>query len=160
MKFATAYQEVLLDNVNEIIKQNFIFQAQLKLLQNVIAEKNGELEKYGHVVANMQEEREQLSKKLLEDTSKKTENRLQMALNESMKDAAKMKDLIETTRNALIAESKANNSNRILIEELEKLVPKTKLKKIKEEIGILDGPTETAKVPEAIIEKTTDTNTF
>jgi hypothetical protein len=34
VEFSNAYQEILLDNIVSIIKQNFIFQTQLKLTEN------------------------------------------------------------------------------------------------------------------------------
>ena len=34
VEFTNAYQEVLLDNLVSIIKQNFVFQTQLKLAEN------------------------------------------------------------------------------------------------------------------------------
>jgi hypothetical protein len=33
VEFSNAYQEILLDNLTSIIKQNFIFQTQIKLLE-------------------------------------------------------------------------------------------------------------------------------
>ncbi len=34
VEFSNAYQEILLDNLVAIIKQNFVFQTQLKLAEN------------------------------------------------------------------------------------------------------------------------------
>ena len=50
VEFSNAYQEILLENLMTIIKQNFVFQTQLKMTENVGNQK-AELEtKYNEVV--------------------------------------------------------------------------------------------------------------
>lgn len=43
VEFANIYQEILLENLVSIIKQNFVFQTQLKLAEN-LGQRNAELE--------------------------------------------------------------------------------------------------------------------
>ena len=40
VEFSNAYQEILLDNLMSIIKQNFVFQTQLKMTEDVGKQKN------------------------------------------------------------------------------------------------------------------------
>ena len=58
VEFSNAYQEILLDNLVAIIKQNFIFQTQIKLSENSSKEKeelqiklNDLIEKYNSAKA-------------------------------------------------------------------------------------------------------------
>ena len=40
-KFLSTYNEVILDNFNAVLKQNFMFQTQIKILEEQIKEKSG-----------------------------------------------------------------------------------------------------------------------
>jgi chromosome segregation ATPase len=72
-EFNKAYQEILLENATAIIKQNFLFQTQLKLSENLVHEKN-ELEK---IVASLKNELATIG------NLRSEVDRLQYALNDS-----------------------------------------------------------------------------
>jgi chromosome segregation ATPase len=117
VEFSNAYQEILLDNLVSIIKQNFVFQTQIKLTENVVHEKQ-ELQKNYDKLLN--EKNSQTS------SSSEEKNRIQMALNEVMKknsvltnENEKLKSEIETLKQHII--------------KLEENIPVTKLKKINTE---------------------------
>jgi chromosome segregation ATPase len=117
VEFSNAYQEILLDNLVSIIKQNFVFQTQIKLTENVVYEKQ-ELQKNYDKLLN--EKNSQTS------SSSEEKNRIQMALNEVMKknsvltgENEKLKTEIETLKQHII--------------KLEENIPVTKLKKINTE---------------------------
>ena len=126
VEFSNTYQEILFDNLISIIKQNFIFQTQLK-----IAEESGK------VTAEIQTKYNELlqAHEILKDLKMKVDNnasahedkrRLQGALNDAMKqNTALEKELKE--KNMEIASLKEYT------EKLENIATPSKLKKIKPE---------------------------
>ena len=117
VEFSNAYQEILLDNLVSIIKQNFVFQTQIKLTENIVHEKQ-ELQKSYDRLLN--------EKNTQTSSSSDEKNRIQQALNEVMKknslltnENVKLKTEIETLKQH--------------VAKLEENIPVTKLKKINTE---------------------------
>jgi hypothetical protein len=141
VEFSNAYQEILLDNLVAIIKQNFIFQTQLKITENSGKEK-GELEtkvsdllKEIELLKIQSQETQNYKMRAEQNTSAHEEkSRIQTALNDTMKQlAATKKQLEEKEEKIKIFETK--NSDKILelkdyIKILEENVPQSKMKKI------------------------------
>jgi chromosome segregation ATPase len=127
-----AYVEVLLVNFMEVVKQNVMFQAQLEVNKKNTDELN-----------DVRRQLEDLSKRNVElqhhletpqiNPLKEEKNRLQSALNEMMRENKSLKDSNSTLTTSLV------DLNRY-VEEMEKVVPVSKLKKLK--------TVESNKVPE------------
>ena len=103
MEFSNAYQEILLDNLVSIIKQNFIFQTQLKL-----AEESGKLKaeietKYNDLLKAHESLKDIKAKVDINASAHEEKSRLQGALNDIMKKNAQIKkDLEEKEMEILI----------------------------------------------------------
>jgi len=142
-EFSNAYQEILLDNLMSIIKQNFIFQTQLKLIEDVGNQKNELQAKYNELIASVDSMRTQLddaerlkSIAKTNDSAHQEKQRIQAALNDEMKKSVRLiKDLED--KNTEITKLKE------YITKLEEIAPASKLKKINPEKAI-----ETPKVEE------------
>jgi len=142
-EFSNAYQEILLDNLISIIKQNFIFQTQLKLIEDVGKQKNELEAKYNELIASVDSMRTQLDEAerlksiaKTNDSAHQEKQRIQAALNDEMKKSVRLiKDLEE--KNTEIIKLKE------YITKLEEIAPASKLKKINPEKAI-----ETPKVEE------------
>jgi exonuclease VII large subunit len=128
--FSNTYQEVLFDNLMVIIKQNFMFQTQLKMAENV-GNKNAELQAQ---VQKIIEENISLSEKAKEADSYKSrvetnvsaheeKNRIQIALNAEMKKTATLQKELDNLKEEL-------NTLKSYAKNLEEIAPATKLKKI------------------------------
>ena len=133
-----AYVEVLLTNFMEVVKQNLLFQAQLEVgKKNVneindvrrqledVSKRNVELQ---HHLENSSKENSDF-KRIISETPqinplKEEKNRLQSGLNELMKENKTLKDSNSNMDATLVELNK-------YVEELEKLVPISKLKKFK-----------------------------
>lgn len=142
--FANAYQEILLDNLVAVIKQNFIFQTQIKLnesvtrdkvqLENELKELKNNIDSYG----NISKELENYKQKAEQNSSAHDEkNRIQVALNEEMiKNVELVKKFEEKNKQF---EKELNEKNTKIqelqksIDELKSLVAPTKLKKVSKE---------------------------
>ena len=106
VEFSNAYQEVLLENLDAILKQNLLFQARLKLLEreaNVRAEMQAKID---DLTVNNQKLTEQLDstqhyKTQAEnnDAIVQEKTRIQSALNDSMRELAGVKADLEARRN-------------------------------------------------------------
>ena len=106
VEFSNAYQEVLLENLDVILKQNFVMQARLKLLEkeaNLRAEMQAKID---DLTVNIQQLTEQLSS--TEHYKTQAENndaivqektRIQSALNDTMRELAGVKADLEARRN-------------------------------------------------------------
>jgi prefoldin subunit 5 len=142
VKLQNAYVEVLLDNFLSVVKQNIMFQAQLKTLNDSSEELNrtkAALEevskKYQDCEKKFTESGNLINALRVDNTNKesqivntanlqKEKDRLQAATNDYMKQVSALKE-----ENSSILD-KLNKQNKY-IEDLESLVPITKLKKIK-----------------------------
>jgi succinate dehydrogenase/fumarate reductase flavoprotein subunit len=117
VEFSNAYQEILLDNLVSIIKQNFIFQTQIKLTENLANEKQELQKKYDSLV----------NERNVQNFSNSDEkNRIQQALNESMKKTSNL-----AKENEVLKEEVENLKKHVA--KLEENIPITKLKKINNE---------------------------
>jgi predicted RNase H-like nuclease (RuvC/YqgF family) len=130
VEFSNAYQEILLDNLVSIIKQNFIFQTQLKLAENAGKGKAELQNSYDILNGEYTSLREQLSqieglKMRIEsnDSAHEEKSRIQMALNDELKKSADLKRTLEE-RDGEISSLKEQ------ILKLESLVPPPKTKKV------------------------------
>ena len=137
VEFANLYQEILLDNLMAVIKQNFVFQTQLKITENTgkeLEEVKSKLNEFQKEYNSIKDLAEQAGtyKQIADQTSSlhDEKNRIQEALNSSL---GKIKELT-----AEITEWKTKNHEQNLemqklktyISDLESNVPVTKLKKI------------------------------
>jgi len=106
VEFSNVYQEVLLENLDAILKQNLLFQARLKLLEreaNVRAEMQAKID---DLTVNNQKLTEQLDstqhyKTQAEnnDAIVQEKTRIQSALNDTMRELAGVKADLEARRN-------------------------------------------------------------
>ena len=117
VEFSNAYQEILLDNLVSIIKQNFVFQTQIKLTENIVHEKQ-ELQRSYDKLLN--------EKTTQTSTSSEEKNRIQQALNEVMKKNSSL-----TKENLFLRNDVESLKQHIA--KLEENVPASKLKKINTE---------------------------
>ena len=104
--FTNIYQEILLYNLVAIIKQNFVFQTQIKLSENA-GQRNGELEKQ---IQQLQDDANQLRNQLQGDTNQleiyknraeqnssahEEKSRIQVALNDELQRSSSYKQEID-----------------------------------------------------------------
>jgi ribosomal 30S subunit maturation factor RimM len=123
VEFSNAYQEVLLENLDVILKQNFMMQARLKLLEkeaNVRAEMQAKIDE---ITVKHQEALQQIGQTQHYKTQAESneaivqeKTRIQSALNDAMRE-------LGTTKNVLEAKEKEVEEMKSKISELEKLVP-------------------------------------
>jgi len=123
VEFSNAYQEVLLENLDVILKQNFMMQARLKLLEkevNVRAEMQAKIDE---LTVKHQEALEQIGQSQhykvqaeSNDAIVQEKTRIQSALNDAMRE-------LGNTKSALEAREKEIEEMKSKISELEKLVP-------------------------------------
>lgn len=123
VEFSNAYQEVLLENLDVILKQNFMMQTRLKLLEkeaNVRAEMQAKIDE---LTVKHQEALEQIGQSQhykvqaeSNDAIVQEKTRIQSALNDAMRE-------LGTTKSALEARQKEVEEMNSRIIELEKLVP-------------------------------------
>jgi len=158
-KFLSVYNEVILDNFNAVLKQNFLFQTQLKFAEEQ-ATKVSELEKkLTDLTASridsetLQKEIEDLksqvnSKNAIIQSSVNSDNdkaRLQTAVNNQMKEISALKTSIETLQ-------KEQEDKQNYIAQLEEMLPNSKKKKLG--IAIVEEPTTPeVKKEEPVLEK-------
>ena len=123
VEFSNAYQEVLLENLDAILKQNFMFQARLKLLEKEANIKTELQAKLDDVTAKYQEALEQVGaaeqykvQASSNDAIVQEKSRIQSALNDTMRE-------LGTTKGALEGSQVEIKELKSRIAELEKLVP-------------------------------------
>lgn len=142
VKLQNAYVEVVLDNFLSVVKQNILFQAQLKVLndsseelvntkkalEELIAKYNDcqiEATKLSNLNNALQVDNSNKESKIISTESlQKEKDRLQVAANDYMRQVSALKEENKSILDAL------NKQNKY-IESLETLVPITKLKKLK-----------------------------
>ena len=113
VEFSNAYQEILLDNFNSVIKQNMLFQTQLKMAEE--AQKNNKSEEKINLLNgefnNLQKQYEDALKKISElevrasvgQSLHDEKTRIQAALNEEMKKNSVHREEIQQ-KNVIIEE--------------------------------------------------------
>lgn len=123
VEFSNAYQEILLDNLMAIIKQNFVFQTQLKISEKNNSNNQDLQKKLEELVVVNQQLNSQLSelenyknKVHQNESAHEEKSRIQTALNEEMKKSAVLINEINQLRNTLAQknsefESLANSKN-------------------------------------------------
>jgi chromosome segregation ATPase len=123
VEFSNAYQEVLLENLDAILKQNFMFQTKLKLFEkeaNIKTELQAKLDdvtaKYHEAITQVGEAEQYKVQASSNDAIVQEKSRIQSALNDTMRELGTTKGALEGSQ----AEVKELKSR---IAELEKLVP-------------------------------------
>jgi predicted nucleic acid-binding Zn-ribbon protein len=164
VEFSNAYQEILLDNLVGIIKQNFMFQTQIKLLEQNSKDKEA-LQKTLSDLKNKYDELQNLynskqcdlnrindykNKAEQNDSILQEKNRIQSALNDEMRKSNSYKKELDDKNNELTDLKK-------YISKLEEIAPVTKLKKIK---TVDEVKVETPKVENKLQPKVLGSNTF
>ena len=123
VEFSNAYQEVLLENLDVILKQNFMMQTRLKLLEkeaNVRAEMQAKIDeltvKHQEALEQIGQTQHYKTQAESNDAIVQEKTRIQSALNDAMRE-------LGTTKSALEARQKEVEEMNSRIIELEKLVP-------------------------------------
>jgi predicted RNase H-like nuclease (RuvC/YqgF family) len=126
VEFSNAYQEILLDNLVAIIKQNFVFQTQLKLAEDS-GKATAEIQaKYNELIQAYEAVKDLKTKVDVNASAHEDKSRLQGALNDSMKHTTTLQKQLEE-KNTEIA------SLNEYIEKLETIATPSKLKKLNPE---------------------------
>jgi len=135
VEFSNAYQDILLENLVAIIKQNFVFQTQLKLAEDSGKAKTEIQAKYDELIRAHEALKEFKAKADVNSSAHEEKSRLQSALNDSMKKfTALQKDL--EAKDTEIASLKE------YIEKLESIATPSKLKKLNPEKFVDEKPVE------------------
>ena len=136
VEFSNTYQEILLDNLVSIIKQNFIFQTQLKLAESGNKDKAELQEKYDTLFSQYDSLKSQTPElealRLRVDTNAgahEEKSRIQSALNDEMKKSVELKGQLEVKSSELAGKTQeiVDLKNQIL--KLESSIPTSKPKK-------------------------------
>lgn len=148
--FSNTYQEILLDNLVSIIKQNFVFQTQLKLTENVGKEKAELQAKFNDVntkynaIKNDSDAIEQLRARAeLGNVVLAEKERIQIALNDMMKKNVNLTKKLEDKETEI-------SKLKEYIAKLEEIAPTSKLKKVG--IEKKKEPVESAKPIEKVVD--------
>ena len=112
VEFSNTYQEILLDNLVSIIKQNFIFQTQLKLAENGNKDKSELQEKYDTLFSQYESLKSQTPElealRLRVNTNAgahEEKSRIQSALNDEMRKSVELKGQLEIKSSELVAKN-------------------------------------------------------
>ena len=137
VEFSNAYQEVLLENLDSILKQNFMFQARLKLLEK---QSNGQAElqaKLDELTATHQQALQQIGQTQhykvqaeSNDAIVQEKSRIQSALNDAMKKMSGLESSLEAKQKEILDKDAELLELKNYISKLEENLPATKLKKI------------------------------
>lgn len=163
VEFSNAYQEILLDNLTAIIKQNFIFQTQIKLAEKVGKEKEELSNKFEEVNTNyekLKNDYKQLevykSKAEQNNSAHEEKSRIQSALNDEMKKSSLIKTDLQNAQNELeklkkqIVELEDKNKEIVelkkQIEKMEQNIVPVKTKKLNEDKPLIETKNETPKI--------------
>ena len=136
VEFSNTYQEILLDNLVSIIKQNFIFQTQLKLAENGNKDKSELQEKYDTLFSQYESLKSQTPElealRLRVNTNAgahEEKSRIQSALNDEMRKSVELKGQLEVKSSELAEKTQEIIDLRNQILKLESLIPVSKPKK-------------------------------
>jgi ElaB/YqjD/DUF883 family membrane-anchored ribosome-binding protein len=118
VEFSNAYQEVLLENLDSILKQNFMFQTKLKLFEkeaNIKTELQAKLDdvtaKYQQALDEVGAAEQYKVQASSNDAIVQEKSRIQSALNDTMQELGRTKTALE--------------KSQARVAELEKLIPPT-----------------------------------
>lgn len=128
--FSNAYQEILFDNLISIIKQNFIFQTQIKLAddkgkqkEEIEAKYNELLSKFNSVQGDLQQIESYKAKATQNTNAHEDKVRIQQALNDTMRKNGNLSKELENKEEEI-------KTLKEYITKLEEIAPNSKLKKI------------------------------
>jgi len=137
VNFINAYNEVILDNLNAIMKQNFMFQTQMKFLEERVKTIPA-LEEKGKLYDSIVNEKSELQNKISSlnseienknniiknsNNSDSDKHRLQTAVNNQAKQ-------IETLEKRVDVFQKEHQEQKDYIKQLEDMLPNSKRKKL------------------------------
>jgi len=126
VEFSNAYQEILLDNLVAIIKQNFVFQTQLKLAEDS-GKATAEIQaKYNELIQAYEAVKDLKTKVDVNASAHEDKSRLQSALNDSMKHTTTLQKQLEEKNTEIAGLNE-------YIEKLESIATPSKLKKLNPE---------------------------
>jgi len=126
VEFSNTYQEILLDNLMSIIKQNFIFQTQLKLAEDS-GKATAEIQaKYNELIQAYEAVKDLKTKVDVNASAHEDKSRLQSALNDSMKHTTTLQKQLEEKNTEIAGLNE-------YIEKLETIATPSKLKKLNPE---------------------------
>jgi predicted RNase H-like nuclease (RuvC/YqgF family) len=126
VEFSNAYQEILLDNLVAIIKQNFVFQTQLKLAEDS-GKATAEIQaKYNELLQAYEAVKDLKTKVDVNASAHEDKSRLQGALNDSMKQNTALQKQLEEKNTEIAGLNE-------YIEKLETIATPSKLKKLNPE---------------------------
>ena len=152
VEFSNAYQEILLDNLVAIIKQNFVFQTQLKLAEDS-GKATAEIQaRYDELIRAHEALKDFKAKADVNASAHEDKSRLQGALNDTMKQNTALQKQLEE-KNTEIASLKE------YIEKLESIATPSKLKKLNPEKFIEENIVE-QPVPDLFAIKVNDGSSF
>jgi len=130
VEFSNAYQEVLIENLDVILKQNFMMQARLKLFEketNLRAEMQAKIDE---LTAKHQEALEQIGQTQhyrtqaeSNDAIVQEKTRIQSALNDTMRELGATKNSLNSITQQLNLKNIEVEEMKSSISELEKLIP-------------------------------------
>ena len=176
-KFLSTYNEVILDNFNAVLKQNFLFQTQIKVLEEQVKEKSeletklASLSSENNDIVELRDEidglKDELNNKNLAiqnlNNTDSERHRLQTAVNNQMKEIEGLKSqvgslqngndsevqLVKTQKDSEIKLLKDKEKEQLnYIAQLEEMLPNSKKKKLGIEIPEEQKPTiEESKTP-------------
>ena len=153
VEFSNAYQEILLDNLMAIIKQNFVFQTQLKLAEDTGKSKAEIQARYNELFQAHEALKDFKAKTEVNASAHEDKSRLQTALNDNMKKyAALQKDL--EAKDTEIASLKE------YIEKLESIATPSKLKKLNLNKFVAEEMPVEQPVPDLFAIKANDGSSF
>ena len=152
VEFSNAYQEILLDNLVAIIKQNFVFQTQLKLAEDTGKATSEIQAKYNELLQAYEAIKDLKTKVDVNASAHEDKSRLQGALNDTMKQNTALQKQLEE-KNTEIASLKE------YIEKLESIATPSKLKKLNPEKFIEENIVE-QPVPDLFAIKVNDGSSF
>ena len=126
VEFSNAYQEILLDNLVAIIKQNFVFQTQLKLAEDS-GKATAEIQaKYNELIQAYEAVKDLKTKVDVNASAHEDKSRLQGALNDTMKQNTALQKQLEEKNTEIAGLNE-------YIEKLETIATPSKLKKLNPE---------------------------
>jgi chromosome segregation ATPase len=136
VEFSNTYQEILLDNLVSIIKQNFIFQTQLKLAEIAGKDKTELQNNYDTLFSQYNSLKSQTSElealRLRADTNAgahEEKSRIQSALNDEMRKSVELKRELEVKSSELAGKTQEITDLKRQILKLEPSIPVSKPKK-------------------------------
>jgi chromosome segregation ATPase len=128
--FSNAYQEVLLENLDVILKQNFMMQARLKLFEkeaNLRAEMQAKIDeltvKNQEVLQQVEQTQHYRVQAESNDAIVQEKSRIQSALNDTMRELGATKNSLDSITQQLNLKNIEVEEMKSRISELEKLIP-------------------------------------